>query len=628
MNTLKTTKHLLYLICFSSALLLTAGKLVEEDVDYSSSSVIDANSIFQYFVPSQAPKTRPGLGAYLWIPPGTIKIRAVMVGIQNALPLPIMESPPIRAVCRKYDIAEILLTPHAPDLGGDCMLKDLRYDFTDPDRTAVYDHYLHALADVSGHAELVNAPIVPLAHSAYMSFPFEAAMRNPDQCLCAIPIKAGTPNVYETYLPGGSAKNPSPNYNLHNVPLLILDSAAQETVVGRWKSQPYPQIFEPNFMSSYRKDHQDNPGTTYEPRNELCGAWWEMMAGHFDMFPRDYQFVADWMEAIAAARLPEKPEDPLKVLTLKDGWLMDPKVPPAGPIPPEYAMPAPYLEFKGDRSKALWFPNANLARRLFEFQRDEMRRQVELFTVLDPAGKPIDLSETPMAAMPTVADMLHDDGQFTVTTWHYTEPPQIDTDMDHGKHPNAPKTLANVLFPGKTTLPLSGIPLQLNMNCSPLELLKKEDFIDSRGVSETRFFLRLKPDRLEPDGFGQCAPRIYDQGNDSYASTGRTVQLNWNVKFPTNATSQVITFPPIADASLLTRNIELKATSSAGVPVSYFVQHGPGIIQGNKFVTMDVPTGATKPIEVTIGACQVGVFKNPGGVRTARTVYQTFHLVP
>jgi hypothetical protein len=307
---------------------------------------------------------------------------------------------------------------------------------------------------------------------------------------------------------------------------------------------------------------------------------------------------------------------------------MDPKVPPAGPIPPEYAMPAPYLEFKGDRSKALWFPNANLAQRLFEFQRDEMRRQVELFTVLDPTGKPIDLSETPMAAMPTVADLLHDDGQFTLTTWHFTQPPQIDTDQNHNKHPDLPKTLANVLFPGKTTLPLSGIPLQLNMNCSPLELLKKEDFIDSRGVLETRFFLRLKPDRLEPNAFGQCAPRIYDQGNDKFASTGRTVQLNWNVKFPPGAASQVITFPPIADAPLSTRQIELKATSSAGAPVSYFVQNGPGLIQGNEFVVTDIPAGAKKPIEVTIAACQVGVFKNQAPVKTATTVYQTFHLLP
>ena len=362
--------------------------------DYSSSAVIDANSIFQYFVPSTAPNARPGLGAYLWIPPGSKTISAVMVGIENALPQPIMESTPIREVCRKYGIAQILLTPHAPDLGTDGMLKNLRYDFTDLDRTAVYDHYLQALADVSGHAELVKSPIVPLAHSAYMSFPFEAAMRNPEQCLCAIPIKAGTPNVYETYGAGGTAKNPDSSLSLRNVPFLILDSAAQETTVGRWKSMPYPQIFEPNFMGSYRKDHQDNPGISYEPRNELCGAWWEMMAGHFDMFPRDYQYVADWLGAIAAARLPEKPEDPLKNLTLSDGWLMNPKIPPSGPIGPDYAQPAPYLKFKGDRSKARWYPNLNLAQRAFEFERDEMRRQGELFTALDPTGQPISLAET------------------------------------------------------------------------------------------------------------------------------------------------------------------------------------------------------------------------------------------
>ena len=48
------------------------------------------NSIFQYFAPSTVPKAQPNSGAYLWIPPAAAKIRAVMVGIHNGLPLPIL----------------------------------------------------------------------------------------------------------------------------------------------------------------------------------------------------------------------------------------------------------------------------------------------------------------------------------------------------------------------------------------------------------------------------------------------------------------------------------------------------------------------------------------------------------
>ena len=38
--------------------------------------------------------------------------------------------------------------------------------------------------------------------------------------------------------------------------------------------------------------------------------------------------------------------------------------------------------------------------------------------------------------------------------------------------------------------------------------------------------------------------------------------------------------------------------------------------------------GETMPIEVTIGAYQVGLFKETGGVKPAETIYQTFRLIP
>lgn len=51
--------------------------------------------------------------------------------------------------------------------------------------------------------------------------------------------------------------------------------------------------------------------------------------------------------------------------------------------------------------------------------------------------------------------------------------------------------------------------------------------------------------------------------------------------------------------------IELNAKSSAGLPVDYFVWKGPGIIKDGSFIPTEVPAGASKPIEVTVGAYQV-----------------------
>lgn len=583
------------------------------------------DDIYQFLAPCAESSERPNLGAYLWIPPHTPRIRAVMVGLHNGLPVNILQSSPVRAVCRKHGIAQILMTPWAKEIGS-VMLKDLTYDVTDPARTAVYDSYLRRLADLSGHPELVRAPIVPLAHSAYCDFPFNAALRRPEQCLGAIPIKAGLPDVYNFYAPGGKARAPNPNLAMRNVPILFITSASQETV--SWSA--YPHGLGGAGLGSYRRDHDDNSGASYEPRNELFGNCWEMTSGHFDMLPRNYQFVADWLDAVAAARLPRDPGESLRNLTLRDGWLMDPRIPAAGELPVEYAMPARYLEFKGRRNQALWFPNETLARQLFDLGRSEPRKKIELFTFLDPVGNPISLAHGLMASMPNPRALLDGDGLLTLVTRHFTTPPDICAikDRDHQKSPESAHVYTNLLFPGKGTLPVSDIPLRFDPHGGVFELVRSEPFQDQRGVTESRFTLRLRRHRLAPEaGFNMSFVRVFHEGNRDFSAAGRTCQISLSpMEAMKNAAAQTVEFPPVPDAPVTSARIELGARSSAGLPVDYFVLKGPGTIRGGAFIPAEVPAGANKPIEVTVAAYQVGRFQEPGGVQPAETVYRTFHL--
>ena len=586
----------------------------------------EVDRIYQYFQPCSE-TNRPTLGAYLWIPPDTPKIRAVMIGMHNGLPINLLQSPPVRATCRKHGIAQILLTPWAKDIGS-VMLKDLTFDVTDPERTAVYDRYLQQLAELSGHPELITAPIVPLGHSAFCGFSFEAAMRKPEQCLGAIPIKAGLPDAYTFFGPGGKAMHPSADYCLRNVPILFVTSSSQETV--SWS--PYPQAYGTN-LSSYRRGDRDNsPGTAYQPHAELFGSCWDMTSGHFDMMPRNYQFVADWLDAIAAARLPEKVDAPMKTITLRDGWLMNPKIPATGDLPKDYAMPAPYPDYKGHRDQALWFPNEKLARTQFELGFSETRKKIEMFTLLDPAGKPISLAHGRMATMPDPPALLHDDGLVTLTTYRFTTPPEICTvtTKDHGKDPNDTHVFTNLLFPGKTTMPVSSLPFQFDAHSGGFELRRSEQFVDDRGLTETRLTLRLKRHRIYPGpGFVMSFMRVFHEGDQEFAAAGRTCQLSLaSSAVLKNATAQTVNFPAIADAPATAARVELNGKSSAGLAVDYFVLKGPGIIQDGTFIPLEIPVGATKPIAVTIGAYQVGLFKETGGIQPTETVYQTFHLLP
>ena len=584
----------------------------------------DVAGVFQYFAAAEAPGAPPTAGGYLWIPPAAGAIRGVMVGIHNGLPAPLFGHPDIRRVCRRHGIAQVLLTPNDCEIGT--MLAHLRFDLADSARTAMFDRFLQRLAAISEHPELVTAPIVPLAHSAYMSFPFEAAARRPDRCLGAIGIKAGMPDLYAMYPPAADGR---PAFDLRGVPILVCDSAAQETVPGRWKGRPYPQVFEPNFLGAYRRDRADQAGTDYEPRNEMIGASWEMMSGHFDMLPREYAFVANWLDAVASLRLPDTAGAALRPLCLRDGWLMDPRVPPAGEIGPSYPAPASYAAFGGDRSRAVWFPRESLARGLFERMRDEMRREVELFTVLDPAGVPVDLSEGPMAVMPDAALLLRGDGVFTLQTHHYTEPPRICTvtDRGHAAGPAHDHVLGNPLFPGRTALVPSDIPLRFDSSGAAIDLLGVERVVDARGVPESRFTLRLSRHRLAPGrGHQMLFPRIYHEGDERYAAAGRTVQIAWAPG--DTGREQTLDFPPIADAFADAPRVPLAATSSAGLPVDYFVVQGPGVIRDGGFVPCEVPAGRTAPVAVTIGAYQRGVYAGAEGWRSTPTVYRTFQLVP
>ena len=608
-------------------LIALASLLLLEREGTAAQTDPDVDRIYQYFAPSDASKDRGNLGMYLWIPPNTPKIRAVMVAMHNGLPINILQSAPVREVCQKNGIAQILITPWAKDIGS-VMMKDNTYDVTDPARTAMYDSYIKRLADMSGHPELTNAPIVPLGHSAFCGFPFEAAIRNPAQCLATIPIKAGLPDVYSYFGPGGKAMHPDASMCLSNIPILFVTSGSQETV--SWSA--YPHAYG-TYLRAYRNDQDTNAGTTYQPHNELFSGCWEMTSGHFDMSPRNYQFVADWLDAIASARLPEKPGDPLKTITLKDGWLMNSKIPAAGDLPKDYPMFAPYLEYKGHRNEALWFPNEKLARNQFDLGISEPRKKIEMFTFLDPTNQPISLAMGLMAPMTNPAALLHDDGLFTLTTHRLTSPPEICTvsEKDRKAHPEILLTYTNVAFPGLTNLPTSDLPLNFNAHGGAFRVVKIEQFKDERGITESRLTLRLKRHRIDPgDGFNMSFVRVYHEGDKDFAAAGRTCQISLSpsdAPMMKSAKPQTIDFPPVADARANSLKIELHAKSSAGLPVDYFVMKGPGIIRDGAFVPTEVPAGASNPIEVTIGAYQVGSFKEKDGVKPSATVYQTFHLI-
>ncbi len=122
---------------------------------------------------------------------------------------------------------------------------------------------------------------------------------------------------------------------------------------------------------------------------------------------------------------------------------------------------------------------------------------------------------------------------------------------------------------------------------------------------------------------------FYREGNDEFAVASRNVQVSWwpNGKKVPGTRDQKITFPNMPDVPRSTRRLKPGATSSSGLPVGYFVQQGPAVVEGDELVITQVPVKDTKPIKITVGAYQTGLWQNDG-YKAAPTVYQSFSLLP
>jgi hypothetical protein len=91
--------------------------------------------------------------------------------------------------------------------------------------------------------------------------------------------------------------------------------------------------------------------------------------------------------------------------------------------------------------------------------------------------------------------------------------------------------------------------------------------------------------------------------------------------------AQKITFDAIPDVKAGTASIPLKAVSDSELPVRFFVDAGPAVIEGDKLVFTKIPANAKLPLTVTVGAWQFGRWEEPK-VKKAEIVKQSFQILP
>ena len=118
---------------------------------------------------------------------------------------------------------------------------------------------------------------------------------------------------------------------------------------------------------------------------------------------------------------------------------------------------------------------------------------------------------------------------------------------------------------------------------------------------------------------------IRHRGTESIRDAVQPVNIDVQALRNTSGTRQTITFSPIGDVQAGADSVPLKASSDAGLPVSFFVVAGPAIVKNGRLTFTKFPPRSRFPIEITVAAWQWGRSAEPK-VNTADIVTQTFHI--
>jgi len=115
-------------------------------------------------------------------------------------------------------------------------------------------------------------------------------------------------------------------------------------------------------------------------------------------------------------------------------------------------------------------------------------------------------------------------------------------------------------------------------------------------------------------------------GNDLYRYTEQVGMMPRGFAGLTQEQPQQISFPPQADLVLGGPPVALEATSTAGLPVHFYVEHGPAEVVDGHLKICQRPARAQFPLEVKIVAWQFGSAAGPV-VQTAEPVEQMLEIV-
>jgi hypothetical protein len=527
-------------------------------VVFSAINIQAQNTIYQWSVPVSgmiSSETKEYPKAFLWIPENCKQVRAVVLGQHNMTEETIFEHPKFRKEMSKLGIAIVWVSPGF----------DMKFDFNNG-ATNVFETIMNDLASVSGYTELQFAPIIPIGHSAYATYPWNFAASNPTRTLAILSIHGDAP---QTNLTGYGGKNIDwKNRNIDGIPGLMVEGEYEWWEDRVQLAIDFKQRF-PNSAISF-----------------LCDAG----HGHFDISDELIDYLNLFIKKAVAYRLPS-------IVTLNQAVILNPIHPKKGWLkerwkkdvkPTELA--AAYSEYKGDKKEAFWYFDKEMAKATEQFYSRE-RGKEENYLGFIQNGKLLPFNPKLHARIVGSFTPESDGLSFHLKSV-FTDTLRTKTTNEHAA---------------------KGNPI-ISRICGPVEK-----------VNDTTFTVRFYRMGLNNEKrTGDIWLMASHSGDKNYKST---VQ-QFNIHIPlrnTEGLEQKITFEPIANSKKGIKEITLQAQSNSGLPVYFYVQEGPAEIKNGKLVITKIPERAKFPLKITVVAWQYGRSIEPK-IQSAEAIVQSFYL--
>lgn len=274
--------------------------------------------------------------AYLWVPDGCTRVRAVMFAQQNMTEETLFKMASFRKRLAKMDVALLWVAPWFSQ----------KWDPMTPCQS-IFEDMMTAIAYQSGHEEIMTAPIIPFGHSAQATFPWNFAAWNPNRTLCIISFHGDAPR---TNLCGFGTSNVEwgRTRNIDGIPGLMVEGEYEW-----WEARVRPAL-------SFRMMYPESCISF------LC----DTGRGHFDFAERTADYIADFIQKSIEWRLGT--DGNLKKVDPRKGWLAErylsdiPGTDGADKgifktVKGQRAIPAPYADYQGDPHDAFWYFDRDMA---------------------------------------------------------------------------------------------------------------------------------------------------------------------------------------------------------------------------------------------------------------------------